>query len=149
MYNPITDQWGIFRVSGRKTEMWCEVRTSTIPKAGKGVFTKRAFKKGAKLGVYVGKVVNFKEDASRDGDYSMEVQDGLVVVDAADCGNWTRFINDGRSKKKNNVKFTKTGTVVSLRNIEEGEELFACYGPSYWSEPDRATRKKRRRNEDH
>lgn len=62
----------------------------------------------------------------------------IATVIAGREGNWTRFINPARQGKENNCQFQlmflwgRVRTVlVSLRDVELGEELNAAYGASY------------------
>lgn len=109
---------------------WVTVEPSSVPKAGWGVFAARNFPKGKRIGCYVGRACINKDEAVKDGDYALEVGAGACIIDGGVCGNWTAYIND--QSRCNNVRFNENGEIWTRRAIEEGEELFMSYGPTYW-----------------
>lgn len=121
-----------------------EVRPSTVPAAGQGLFAARHFAGGALLCVYRGTAVSLVEamrrkEAGEHGDYVMGGFGANVRIDAGPHPEvLARYINDDLSETpRHNVKFVKLkaqqcALVVALRDIEAGEELFAFYGQGYW-----------------
>ena len=115
-----------------------EIKTSTIPKSGKGVFSLIPIKKGDTIGSYIGRYMNDKEFESgkhENNHYILHICKNCYI-DAEDLkkSNYTRFINHS---KKPNCKFVvstrhKTARVEALRNIKIGEELFLDYGPEFF-----------------
>ena len=72
------------------------------------------------------------------GDYCLEITKN-VTIDAAEYPrNYMAMINDSKgSKFNNNCKFVVNkkdflASIVSTRDIKNGEELFIDYGPVYW-----------------
>ena len=131
-----------------------EIKPSSIPGSGNGVFAKEFLAKGTPLGHYAGESINKAEMEKRYGDsvapygltvtcYSTEScgkkpkshANHTIYIDASDPSksNWARFINDGpHSKIDANVIFCPRGQVVVSKNIPKGHELFVDYGEEYW-----------------
>ena len=121
-----------------------EVKPSTVPAAGQGLFATRPFPKGTLLCVYRGTSVSLVEAMRRKargehGDYVMGGFGANVRLDAGPHPEvLARYINDDLSgTPRYNVKFVKLkleqcALVVALRDIQAGEELFAFYGEGYW-----------------
>ena len=126
-------------------EQHLDIRTSQIPHAGKGVFTKVAIPKGAYLGVYTGEFISEEEYGRRAGagkwTYMMGLLDcarphsgGIVTIDGINGNAFTRM--NYAPPEFQNVKFEKVCEapfvkVVALRDIAAGEELWVDYGPRY------------------
>jgi SET domain-containing protein len=119
-----------------------EVRTSRIPHAGKGVFTKVAIPRGAYLGAYTGEFISEEEYGRRAGagewTYMMGLLDcarphtgGIVTIDGVNGNVFTRM--NFAPPEFQNVKFEKVcaAPFVALRDIAAGEELWVDYGPRY------------------
>lgn len=126
-------------------EKGLEIRTSQIPHAGNGVFTKVAIPKGAYLGAYAGEFITEQEYLRRSAAgqwvYMMGLLDcakpqsgGLVTIDGVNGNAFTRM--NYAPAEFQNVKFKKVCDapfvkVVALRDITAGEELWVDYGPRY------------------
>jgi hypothetical protein len=122
-----------------------EIRTSRIPHAGNGVFTKVAIPKGAYLGAYTGEFITEDEFLRRSKEhrwqYMMGLLDcakprtgGIATIDGIQGNVFTRM--NYAPAEFQNVKFEKTCEapfvrIVALRNIAAGEELWVDYGPNY------------------
>lgn len=122
-----------------------EIRTSTIPNAGNGVFTKVAIPKGALLGAYTGEFITEEEYRRRASanrwQYMMGLLDcailhmnGLTTIDGINGNVFTRM--NYAPAEFQNVKFEKICEapfvkIVALRDITAGEELWVDYGPRY------------------
>jgi hypothetical protein len=107
-----------------------EVRPSSIPGGGRGVFAKQAIPKGKCLGYYRGAIVNASEIENTD--YALTLEDGTVVC-GRNHGNFVSIINCHLgSGRPNNVEFRPDGTLVSTLDIRPNEELFTNYGKDYW-----------------
>lgn len=120
------------------------VKTSQLPNAGKGLFTTRPFKKGAKIIEYKGEIIDWKEYTKR----VKEDKDGYLFfinkhrcIDAFSTPKFkARYANDaaglGRVKGlKNNSSyevFDDKCFIVAERDIEAGEEIFVNYTKEYW-----------------
>src|SRR5512143_2613894 len=122
-----------------------EIRTSRIPHAGNGVYTKVAIPKGAYLGAYGGEFITQEEylrrvDANR-WQYMMGLLDcakphtsGIAIIDGIDGNVFTRM--NYAPAEFQNVKFEKICEapfvrITALRDIAVGEELWVDYGPNY------------------
>jgi len=122
-----------------------EIRTSGIPHAGNGVYTKVAIPKGAYLGAYTGEFITDEEyqrrlNANR-WQYMMGLLDcakphtgGITTIDGINGNVFTRM-NYAPSEFRN-VKFEKICDapfvrIMALRDMAAGEELWVDYGPNY------------------
>jgi len=126
-------------------ERHLEIRTSRIPHAGNGVFTKVAIPKGAYLGAYTGEFITEPEYWRRAKEdrwqYMMGLLDcaiprtgGIATIDGIHGNVFTRM--NYAPAEFQNVKFEKTCEapfvrIVALRDIAAGEELWVDYGPKY------------------
>lgn len=141
----------------------CHLRIAPVPGLahgpgrGLGVFNAgaAAIPAGACLGVYVGEV---QQPGARDegSDYAFRVN-GLLIVDAAARGNWTRFVNGSSSPAAANLVALDNSAAepgkpgrgaaatplplprlrdhevcfVATRSISPGEQLRFYYGDEY------------------
>ena len=113
------------------------IKASEIPRAGKGLYAARDFKKGDLVARYTGDQVSTGGD--HDGSaYVLELSE-VVSIDAARTNTAEgRMINDSRgSGKRNNTRFScnqaaKTAVLRATRNLKKGEELFVGYGRNFW-----------------
>jgi len=119
-----------------------EVKRSTIPGSGKGLFTTKPIEKGAIIIEYTGKRTTWDKVDHKGGKnaYIYYVNKNCVI-DAYNYKNsLARYANDAKGLKiikglVNNCCFIKEGEQVflkALRNIAPGEELLAGYGKEYW-----------------
>ncbi len=122
-----------------------EIRTSQIPHAGNGVFTKVAIPKGAYLGAYTGEFITDDEydrrAAQNKWQYMMGLLDcakphtgGITTIDGISGNAFTRM--NYAPAEFQNVKFEKICEapfvrILALRDIAAGEELWVDYGPRY------------------
>jgi hypothetical protein len=126
-------------------EQHFEVRTSSIPNAGNGVFTTVAIPTGAYLGAYTGEFITDEEYLRR-----LKANQWQYVMGLLDCakphtgdittidgirGNVFTRMNYAPAEFRN-VKFEKICEppfvkIVALRDISAGEELWVDYGPNY------------------
>lgn len=121
------------------TELGVEVRTSTIPDSGDGLFAAASFKEGAPLGEYRGRVLSLLQAHQlEDRDYLMGGFGLNAHVDARFALTAPgRYVNDTNDDSQLNARFEKdrqrrVATLVATRAIRCGEEIFASYGESYW-----------------
>jgi hypothetical protein len=126
-------------------EKHLEIRTSRIPHAGNGVYTKVAIPKGAYLGAYTGEFLTGEEYQRRLSanrwQYMMGLlacvtphTGGLTIIDGIDGNVFTRM--NYAPAEFQNVKFEKICEapfvkITALRDIAAGEELWVDYGPNY------------------
>lgn len=118
-----------------------EVKTSSIPKIGKGLFTKVNLKKGDHIGYYMGKVLSDDQANSNkyvESRYLLWICKDWWIYGEGKESNFTRFIN--HSNKPNAELVTsvrwKTARFIALKSIKAGEELFFDYGKDYWDNMD-------------
>ncbi|MCX7930334.1 MAG: SET domain-containing protein [Chlorobi bacterium] len=114
-----------------------EVRTSTIPGAGNGLFAVRRIPTNTYLFDYDGDRLTLREYTERYaefgyGPYAIELSSS-VIVDACrtDAGIARYICTYHGSGRKPNVQYYTTGARVeiwTIRRIEPGEELLADYG---------------------
>ena len=121
-----------------------EVKRSKIPKAGKGLFTKRDIKKGERVIEYLGEIITDKECERR----AEKDQFGYVFyiskqkcIDAHHTPEFlARYANDAKGFTKvkginNNACYEVSknrGWVIAEKNIKAGSEILVSYGAEYW-----------------
>lgn len=120
------------------------VKKSSIPGAGKGLFTKRDVKKGERIVEYLGEIISWKEcdiRAERDeGGYVFYVNRKKCIDAFHTPEELARFANDARGLTKiagitNNCKYEiykNSGWIAATKNIKAGSEIFVSYGAEYW-----------------
>lgn len=120
------------------------VKTSTLPNAGKGLFTTKAIKKKSQIIEYKGEIIDWKEYEKR----VKEDKDGYLFyinknrcIDAYNTPQYkARFANDAMGLArikgvKNNAVYEIIGDqcfIIATRDIEPGEEIFVSYSKEYW-----------------
>ncbi len=121
-----------------------EVKESTIPGAGKGLFTKRDLKKGERIIEYMGEIITDAEcDIRAEND-----QYGYIFyigknkcIDAYNIPEAiARYANDAKGLTKvngitNNCCYTiykHSGWIKAEKNIKAGSEILVSYGAEYW-----------------
>ena len=116
------------------------VAPSTVKGAGEGLFATQAIAAHEMIGFYRGEVLTLREALQlKDRDYLMGGFGPNAHVDARDAFAMPgRYVNDSFDASRLNARFdksrkTRSARVVALRDIEEGEEIFASYGRSYWT----------------
>jgi hypothetical protein len=124
-----------------------EIKESTIPGAGRGLFTRKKLQGGTSLGFYSGKMLSTREHERMSYDDSAYVvtlhwkrkvgnKFQPIIVDGKVSGNMLSMINDGpHSGYAANVEMGDGGVLYTTRVVEEGEELFWDYGNKYWDTP--------------
>jgi SET domain-containing protein len=118
------------------------VKTSTIPNAGKGLFTKKFIPKGTLIVEYKGRRSTWAEVKDEDGKNGYiffinrnNVIDGLPYQKAL-----ARYANDARGLVRikgllNNCEYSVDGVkayIESKKDIPAGSEIFVDYGKDYW-----------------
>ena len=118
------------------TESDFEVRDSSIPNIGQGLFALRMMRPGDTIGFYLGKIINDKmseQEPYISSRYLVYVCQDHWIEGQID-GNYTRFIN--HSNKPNAELVTsvrwKTARIKALKLIRPGDEVFFDYGEDYW-----------------
>lgn len=122
-------------------EKQLEVKKSTIPGAGQGLFTKILIEKGTRIVEYKGRLTKWKEvenDYKNGYIYSINARD---VIDAKTYKKALgRYANDacGIVKKKgipNNSRYVSDGLKIyieAIKDIPAGSEILVAYGKEYW-----------------
>jgi hypothetical protein len=119
------------------------IRRSTLPGAGKGLFTKVAIKKGTRIVEYKGAPVTWKEVEKMADDRNGYVFffSNRYCIDA-----WTyrkalgRYANDARGLVRvpglvNNAEYDtekRKCYIKATKDIPAGSEIFVGYGAEYW-----------------
>jgi len=116
-----------------------QLKHSSIPDAGFGIFTQILIPAGSAFGPYEGVLLDW-DDAKADSDYSWELiartGEEHLTVDASDKthSNFLRWINCARYKEEQNMvcfQFEQCLFYVVVRPVHPGEELLIWYGASY------------------
>lgn len=118
------------------------VKKSTLPNAGKGLFTKVFIPKGERIVEYKGKITTWKDVKDDDGKngYIFYVKRYHVIDALPTKKPLARYANDARGLTRikgvtNNCDYITDGLkayIESKKNIEAGSEIFVDYGPDYW-----------------
>jgi SET domain-containing protein len=124
-------------------ERYLEVKKSTIPEAGMGLFTKTLIPKGTRIVEYKGRVTTWKGANHLDGanPYIFYVKDNHVIDTLRCKKSLARYANDAKGLTKikgisNNCRFVVEGLRVFIeaeKNIPAGSELLVGYGKGYWN----------------
>lgn len=123
-------------------EKYLYVKRSTIPGAGKGLFTKKIIPKGKRIVEYTGKVTAWKYTEHKNGlNAYIYYINRYNVIDASNNKNsLARYANDAKGSKKidtltNNCKYEEDNTrvyIVSKKEIPANAEILVGYGKQYW-----------------
>ena len=118
------------------------VKKSTIPGAGKGLFTRKTIPKGTKIVEYKGKISSWKDADHRNGGngYIYYVKRYHVIDALPRTTALARYANDARGMMRikgitNNSEYIEDGMrvyIVSKKEIPAGAEILVAYGKEYW-----------------
>lgn len=118
------------------------VKKSTIPGAGKGLFTKKPIPKGTRIIEYKGKASTWKDVNHDEGNngYIYYVNRHFVLDAQHDKKALARYANDARGIGRvkgivNNSHYVTEGNRVfieAVKDIPAGGEILVSYGPEYW-----------------
>lgn len=118
------------------------VKRSTIPGAGKGLFTKKAIPKGTRIVEYKGKISSWKDADHRNGGngYIYYVKRYHVIDALPRKSALARYANDARGISRikgilNNSEYVEDGLKVyiqSVKDIPANGEILVGYGKEYW-----------------
>lgn len=121
---------------------WLEVKRSTLPAAGMGLFARRTFRKGQRITEYKGRLRRWKEVAHEDGinTYLLRVNHFWAIDAKPVMLTFGRYANDaagtaGMLKSDNNAIYVTEGVRCFLeadRDIRPGEEILVDYGQEFW-----------------
>lgn len=123
------------------------VKKSTLPNAGLGLFALHDLKKGSHVAFYHGREIDDKEIheiKEEERCYILQIS-RTVFVNAKEMNScFGRFANTLTRQNKVdfptlsiNAKFmcnnkNNTARIVATKNIPKGSEIFLSYGPRYW-----------------
>lgn len=119
------------------------VKTSTLPNAGKGLFTKVAIAKNEIITEYIGNLVTWKDvEQDVDNGYIFHINDEAVIDASKNKNSFGRYANDAAGLQRikgiiNNAEYLEEGTRVFIKAkkaIPAGGEVFVAYGPQYWKQ---------------
>ena len=123
-------------------EKYLVVKHSTIPGAGKGLFTKKMIPRGTRIIEYKGKITTWKQVDHKDGfnAYIYYVNRNHVIDASAFKNSLARYANDAKGSKKiqslkNNCLYVQDGMRVfieSKKEIPADSEILVGYGKEYW-----------------
>jgi SET domain-containing protein len=118
------------------------VKKSTLPGAGKGLFTRRAISKGERIIEYKGRITTFKQvqESGTVNPYVYYVNRNYVIDAMPFPDSLGRYVNDAEGPVtlpgcSNNAKFIVVNKKVffeAVTDILPGAEIFVSYGKSYW-----------------
>ncbi|KAA9038752.1 SET domain-containing protein [Ginsengibacter hankyongi] len=122
------------------------IKTSGIPDAGNGLFTKQFIGKGTRIIEYTGKITTWNRILQVEQDTKiinryLYYLDNDHVIDASDHPNaLARYANDANGLvrlkgKVNNAKYVEENAQVFMeatKDIPVGAEIFISYGKEYW-----------------
>ena len=118
-----------------------EVKKSTLPGAGLGLFAKSNISKGSRIVEYKGRRTTWKEVENDYKNGYIYTIDPQHVIDAKTYRKaLARYANDaqGMVRKngiKNNARYVVDGLKVyieAVKNVSAGSEIFVSYGKEYW-----------------
>lgn len=122
-------------------EKYLLVKESTLPGAGRGLFTKTDIAVGTRIVEYKGRITTWKE-AKHDVDNGyLYVVDDHYVIDAGKATKaLARYANDASGLVRvkgirNNAKYVNDDGKVyieAVREIPAGGEILVRYGKEYW-----------------
>jgi SET domain-containing protein len=117
------------------------VKKSTIPNAGKGLFTKIFIPKGTRIVEYKGRRTIWKEvKDNHENAYLYTINNNNVIDAGKTLSALARYANDAkgitRVKGINNnciyVNDNNRAYIESVKDIQPGSEIFVDYTKEYW-----------------
>jgi uncharacterized protein len=117
------------------------VKTSTIPGAGKGLFTKVEIPKGTRIVEYKGRRTIWKEVKDDSTNYYIYTINRNNVIDAQKTMSaLARYANDAKGLTRvkglaNNCVYVNEGNrayIEAVKNIPAGAEILVDYTKEYW-----------------
>ena len=118
------------------------VKKSTLPDAGKGLFTKVFIKKGTRIVEYKGKRTTWAKVKDDDGEngYIFYITRNSVIDAWKAVDTFGRYANDARGHVKikgitNNSEYVTEGKrcfIEATKDIPARSEIFVGYGAEYW-----------------
>jgi SET domain-containing protein len=122
-------------------EKHLEVKPSTLPNAGNGLFTTVFIPKGTRIVEYKGRITTWNDvkDDHENG-YIYTVNNNHVIDAKKTLRALARYANDARGISRikgliNNCDYVNEGLrafIESKKDIQPGEEILVSYGNEYW-----------------
>ena len=124
-----------------------EIRHSSIPQAGMGIFAKEPISANQRIGHYQGELKTSEQfEKMRDTTYTFEISKKvanrykLFYIDAKNKrkSNFLRYINGAKTssqrRKINTTAYQYKEKIFykTTKAVKAGEELIIDYGDSYW-----------------
>ncbi len=121
------------------------IKKSTLPGAGKGLFTLKDIRKGQTICKYEGERITWTQAIERNdknkGGYVYYINSKNCIDAYHYKDTYGRYANDaagvGRIKGfRNNSTYAEIKNEVFIRatrNVKAGSEIFVSYGRSYWN----------------
>lgn len=118
------------------------VKRSSLPGAGKGLFTKNLIPAGTRIVEYKGRITTWKEvkTSEVENNYIFYVNRNHVINAEPYKKALGRYANDARGLRK--IKGVRNNSIYAIdkdkvfieatRDIFPGEEIFVDYGKDYW-----------------
>lgn len=120
-----------------------QVKKSSIPNAGLGLFARTSFRKGQTITEYKGRLQRWKDVKKEDGynGYLLRVHRSWAINALPSKKTFGRYANDAAGLErvvgaKNNAEYVVYGLrcyIEATRDIQKGEEILVGYGREYWS----------------
>jgi uncharacterized protein len=118
------------------------IKRSKLPRAGKGLFTKKEISKGTRIVEYKGRKRKWKDVKQLDGHngYLMYITRNAVIDALPATKTLGRYANDAQGLSRipgltNNSDYVSEGHrcyIEAKRTIQKGEELLVGYGKEFW-----------------
>ena len=118
------------------------IKRSLLKNAGKGLFTKKAIRKGERIVEYKGRIRTWKEIRSEDefNGYVFYINRDHVIDAKKNSLARARYANDAKGLSKvngirNNSKYEQDGLkvyITAIKDIPAGSEILVGYGKEYW-----------------
>lgn len=122
-------------------EKHLEVKPSTLPNAGMGLFTNIFIPKGTRIVEYKGRITTWNDvkDDHENG-YIYTVNNNHVIDAKKTLRALARYANDARGISRikgmtNNCDYVNDGLkayIESKKDIQPGQEILVSYGDEYW-----------------
>jgi len=116
-----------------------KVQDSSIPKAGKGLFTKSPFKKDTVLGHYTGDKLNRKQFLKlKDTSYVWEIHKHLFIDAKPHPNELLRYVNGASTREQKTMIncesqiYNDKMWYIITKDIPENTELIVDYGDIYF-----------------
>lgn len=118
------------------------IKRSTIPGAGKGLFTKQNISKGERILEYKGRITTWKDvlNGKKFNGYVYYVTRNHVIDAMSRLKSLGRYANDAKGITRikgvtNNSKYVQEGKKVyveAVKDIPAHTEILVPYGKDYW-----------------